>query len=532
MLQKCKNIKFVNIFWVLFYILIFFVLLKNGFSYLDPDFGWHVKVGQEIFINKSAPSINHYNYTYTGNWVDHEWLSDLLLYLTYQNWGYEFLVIIFALVILISFIILNIFIKKYLKETKSFLPIVASLQLLGILASLPHFGVRIQEFGVLFLLFLLVVIEIYNRKKQIKYLFILPVLFLIWANFHASFLLGVFILFAWLGIKIVEKIFVLSDINFYWVNLKNVLSWRELKNFFYFIVLSISVTLINPYGLKLFDFLSGYKNKAYFFLIQEWLPQYSFPFHYDQLIYLSLGATALIFSVYFSFKKRYKIEIWPFFLAFLFLILSFKSRRHFPLFVVASFLFMVSFYGDFLGEIKIKTYGKIIKTLTIVCLFLTILAQIASLKIVKDPFNDFCNAYPCSAINFIRSDFKYLNSNMLNTYDWGGFLIWALPEKKLFIDGRLPQVEFAGRTFIEEYRRFFLKNENQENLLDQYGINLILIRSKDYFITPKKWEKLIFQIREEDLNKENYLRKYLNSSNDWALVYSDEVSSIYYCPKD
>ena len=530
MLQKCKNIKFVNIFWVLFYILIFFVLLKNGFSYLDPDFGWHVKVGQEIFINKSAPSINHYNYTYTGNWVDHEWLSNLLTYFSYESFGYLFIVVFFSLVALAIFIFLNIFTYKRLFK-KPIFPALVILQFLGILASAPHFGVRIQEFGVLFLLFLLVIIDTYNRTRKSKYLFLLLPLFLVWANFHASFLLGLFLIFSWFGIKLIERV-IYKRWNFYLFNFDRVLPLSALLRFLFFAFLSLAVTLINPYGLKLFSFLSVYNNKAYLYLIQEWLPQYSFPFHYDQLFYLALGATALIFSLYFSIKKKNKIEIWPFFLTFLFLILSFKSRRHFPLFVIASFLFMISFYSDFLGEIKIKAYDNSLKVLTVICFILIIFSQIISINLVRSPFNNFCNAYPCSAVDFIRSDFKYLNSNMLNTYDWGGFLIWALPEKKLFIDGRLPQVEFAGRTFIEEYRRFFLKNENQENLLDQYGINLILIRSKDYFITPKKWEKLIFQIREEDLNKENYLRKYLNSSNDWALVYSDEVSSVYYRSND
>jgi hypothetical protein len=437
------------------------------------------------------------------------------------------LVIIFALVILISFIILNIFIKKYLKETKSFLPIVASLQLLGILTSLPHFGVRMQEFGVLFLIFLLVIIELYNRKKQIRYLFLLPILFLIWANFHASFLLGIFLIFAWFGIKFIERIIYIKW-NFYLFNFDRVLPLSALFKFLFFAFLSLATTLINPYGLKLFSFLGGYGNRAYLYLIQEWLPQYSFPFHYDQLVYLALGATALIFSAYFSFKKRYKIEIWPFFLTFLFLILSFKSRRHFPLFVISSSTFLVAFYNDFLGEIKIKAYGKIIKTLTIVCLFLTILAQIASLKIVKDPFNYFCSSYPCKANDFIKSDVKYLGGNILNAYDWGGFLIWTLPEKKLFIDGRLPQVEFAGRTFIEEYKRFFIENENQEDLLNQYKINLVLMKSQDNVIIPKKWERIVFQIQEEELGKKNYLREYLKNSDSWDLVYQDEVSHIYY----
>lgn len=526
MLEMLKKIKFVNIFWILFYILIFFVLLKNGFSYLDPDFGWHIKAGEEVFINKAAPSLNHYNYTYTGNWVDHEWFSNLLTYLGYKHFGYLFIVAFFSLVALSIFVFLNILAYKKFSK-KSIFPVLVFLQFLGILASSPHFGVRIQEFGVLFLLLLLVILDNYNRTKKNKYLFLMLPLFLVWANFHASFLLGIFLIFSWFGVKLIERI-IYKKWNLYLFNFDKVLSLPALFKFLVFAFLSLIMTLINPYGLKLFSFLGGYSNKAYLYLIQEWLPQYSFPFHYDQLVYLALGATALIFSFYFSLKKKNKIEIWPFFLTFLFLVLSFKSRRHFPLFVIASFLFMTSFYSDFLGEIKIKAYDASLKALTILCFILIIFSQIISINLIKNPFSGFCNAYPCLAIDFVKSDSKYLNGNMLNAYDWGGFLIWAFPEKKLFIDGRLPQVEFAGHSFIEEYRRFFLKNENQKDLLNQYEINLVLIRNKDYFVSPKKLEKLFFQIEEKNLNKKNYLREYLNNSSDWELVYSDDVSSVYY----
>jgi hypothetical protein len=525
MLDRTDKIKFVNIFWALFYILVFILLLRGGFSYLDPDLGWHLKVGEEIAVSGQIPQENHFNYTYTGNWVDHEWLSDLLVYHIYNSLGYEALVIIFALLVILVLVILNIFVNRVSKNKIPFF-VIAILQLFGVLASSPHFGVRIQELALLFLLLLLILLEAYNKRQNWLLLILFFPLFYFWANFHASFLLGLIILFSWLGIKVVERLVLYRPKWSFWFNRDKILAWPKLVIFFVFSLLSIIFTLLTPYGFKLYDFLGGYRNRAYLSLIQEWLPQYSFPFHYDQLIYLALGASVLILYLYYVYKKEKKVEIWPLFLILVFLVLSFQSRRHFPLFFIVSFVSLSQFYGELFQDIRID-YKKCLQGLTLVCLILVIFVQFLNLRPFSNPFNRFCSDYPCWARGFLENNPIYLEGNMFNDYGWGGFLIWTLPGKKLFIDGRLPQIEFAGQTFIEEYRSFFAKKENQAEKLEEYNIKVVLIRSRDEKNIPKAWEKIIFNIKDENLENENYLRQYLEESDDWQLVYQDEVARVY-----
>ena len=109
-----KKISSLPIFWILFYLLLFSFLLCNSFSYLDPDLGWHLKVGEEIIQEKSVPSLEHYDYTLVGKkWVDHEWLLNIATFAVYDNFGYITLNIIFALLIIIILIILNVYTQKY-----------------------------------------------------------------------------------------------------------------------------------------------------------------------------------------------------------------------------------------------------------------------------------------------------------------------------------------------------------------------------------------------------------------------------------
>ena len=88
-----KNIKKQTVFtiaiWIIFCLLFFSVLLRNSYLSLDPDLGWHLKIGSEIVQNREIPRIEHYDYPMLGrSWVDHEWLMNAITYLIYNNFGY------------------------------------------------------------------------------------------------------------------------------------------------------------------------------------------------------------------------------------------------------------------------------------------------------------------------------------------------------------------------------------------------------------------------------------------------------------
>ncbi|MFA6994815.1 MAG: hypothetical protein WC249_00150 [Patescibacteria group bacterium] len=528
-----EKVNFKTLFWVFFYFFIFCLLLRNSFSYLDADFGWHLKVGQEIVNTQTVPRINHYNYTFSGDWVDHEWLSNAILYETYNYGGYIFVSILFALIVIFVLILLNVAARRFLSETSDLL--IALLQFFGLVASLPHLGVRLQEFGVLFLLLLLIIIVYYNKNKNWRTLLFLPPLMYLWACVHASFLIGFFLLAAWLFIKIGENL----GQKFWpksWLDFSGVLEWREIIIFAVMLIFSFGATLLTPYKLGLYSFLLGYQNTFYQSNIQEWLSQFSFPLQYWQLFYLALAALALIFYIYYARKQKpsLKINLWTIFLVLLFVFLGFKSRRHIPLMFIVSFLFLVDVWRIVLKTdppVKIGRPNKYLyfwlKVYLLCCLLVASAHQLAQVRFTNEPFSGYCEKYPCGAVEFLKDHPGYDSFNIFNEYGWGGYLIWAYPEKKLFIDGRLPQVPFAGQTFLEEYYDFYKKDHDIAKKLNQYQIKLVLIPAEDRDLKIKKWEKIFFGIKDGELVAHNDLRDYLSSSSDWQPVYRDAIAVIY-----
>ncbi len=529
--KKQTRIKFSWGLWFLFYTLIFSFLLYNSFNSLDPDLGWHLKVGQEIIVNKTIPHIEHYDYPIWGQrWVDHEWLINAVSYYIYTKSGYIALNIFFALLIIIALVILTLWTKKYFAPKSDGL--IAFFQILGLWAITPHLGVRMQEITLFNLLLLLIIVYFYEKKKDYKILFALPPLFCFWANVHGGFLIGIFLLFFWLDIKISEKIINRTKIARFF-NIDQKITWKNLLIFALFSFLAVAATLINAYGMELYSFLSDYRNNFYMIHIAEWLPAFFYPINYVKLIYTSFLVAIFIINLITNFsQKKQKITLWSTSLIFLFFFLSFKARRHYPLFFIASFPYLIKSTAQLLGwplenfswlknNLMVRFYAVAGLVLATIILFL-------QTNWTNTPFTNpkFCQSYPCQAVEFLKSHPEYSRLKIFNRYGWGGFLIWVWPEKKLFIDGRLPQYRLGEHTFLEEYYDFFDKEKSQEKL-NQYDIGLILLPTEK----PPKLNWFDKYVLGFQLNKFKYhfnnLKELLNKSSKWSLVYQDNIALVY-----
>jgi hypothetical protein len=550
-----QKIKFSSIIWILFYIFIFVFIFNKATGNLDPDFGWHLKTGQEILTTGQIPHINTVNYPLNGNrWVDHEWLANIIIYLIFSinSHGYLILAFLFSLIAVLIFILLSKFIINEVIKNRNGLWLVIPLEILGLMAIAPHIGLRIQEITVLNLFLLFLITYFYNKNKNYKILYLMPLLFYFWANVHGGFLIGFFFLATFVTCKFAELILkqkyhtgFLSSIIDYNQNLNK----KQILLFTIFSIASFLVTLATPYGVELYSFLSDYKNTYYLTHIIEWLPQWSSPLMYWQIIYIALVFSIIIANLilvlnqkddYKNDKKiEYKINLWETAIILFFAIMAIKSHRHVPLFFVISLPLiiknlMTSIKIDFsLDFIKNNPAKIIIKSFSAICLIMLIFNFSATTNYkINDPFQYFCQSrggihYPCAGINFLKEHKEYEDLNIFNEYGWGGFMIWAYPERKLFIDGRMPQINYNGRSFLEEYDDLRNKDKIAQKFFE-HNIRLVLARKPG---DKKKidWvEKYIMMVREDQIKEpKNEMIEYLKNNQGWEKIYEDEVCLIY-----
>jgi len=97
---------------------------------------------------------------------------------------------------------------------------------------------------------------------------------------------------------------------------------------------------------------------------------------------------------------------------------------------------------------------------------------VASFPGVDQLQRDVTKNSPVEAVDYIRQ--TGLTGRMLNDYVFGGYLIWALPEQKVFIDGRCDLFDWTG--VLSEYGRWATLEEDPKLLLDKYHIDYCLLR--------------------------------------------------------
>jgi len=495
----------------LFFVVIFAIIWRVGFANLDPDLGWHLKFGQDISQNHQLPHDQIHLWSINGSWVDHEWLSNWLMFLIYHKTGYIGLTFVFAL---ISAWALWLVAKNLRQQTWSSDIFVAGLTSLGLAGILPHLGPRPQQISFLFLALELLILKKISQKPNWRSAFGLLIFFWFWACLHGGFVVGLAVLGLWSAQKILTAI-------------KN---HQTKKGLFPFLtgLGCLIATLITPYGLKLYDFLFTYQNNAYLKHISEWKAVWVFPIHYWQLLFMALViALAIIVLI---FKTKIKDDLWLWLSVVLFLLMSFKSVRHFPLFfVVASLTIVPEFIKT--NFKKISTYKKTALTTSIEffaigCLLGLAWLSLFSINFLRDPWRKFCADYPCQTVQVLKNDPQYSQLKLLNKYDYGGWLIWVWPEKKLFIDGRLPQYPLGKWSLLEEYLEFDNPDKIAEKL-KTYDIEMVLWGN--HLATYKlNWLDKLLGFKEAEINnRSDELKKYLSHSPDWRRVFFDEASTVF-----
>lgn len=535
MSKKSLSRLFIPTIWVLFMILLLALILRPGVYNLDPDLPWHLKFGRDTLITKQLPNDQIHLWTLQNEtWVDHEWLTNVLMYWSFDHLGYFGLNLLFSLIVLSTFGLIAYQLRKKHPRADYF---IMALLLLGYLAILPHLGPRPQTISLLFLALELLILNrvehsyLPNPKKErplfaksydgarqhrLKTTLLLAGLFWLWACLHAGFLIGLMVLALWSGEQLI-------------------VGWRQQnpKKFWLGLqagCLSFVVTLITPYGFKLYDFLSTYRNNAYLTHINEWKAFYVFPLNYWQLLFVAI-IVALGIALYGFGAKLSSLKPWQWLSLLIFLGLGLKSARHFPLFFVVACLTFVPIFLQAsvtsTPNFSLPKWSRLtLKILLIITLITLTIFSWWSLSYTKDPWQGFCQDYPCQTVQKLKASPKYSQLKLFNQYSYGGWLIWTWPDKQLFIDGRLPQYSFADWSLLEEYLEF-TKPDTLAKKLKEYNIEAVLWNNylPQYHLN---WLDKFLGFKEKDINgRQNYLKNWLDASSDWQAVFKDETSTVY-----
>lgn len=491
-----------KVFIILGVVFIFFIALRPP---TDPDMGWHLADGKYLAEHHfQVAKTDPFSFTMPDfPVVMHEWMADLAAYSIYRRIGLFALSLAAAAITTAAFLVVSAGMEAE-REHK----VVAGM--LGIIASIPILGVRAQMISLLGLALVVYTIYAFKNDPRTKKIFLLPLIFFFWANLHGGFPIGLFLLVLFIFFESI-KLFLVRRTErgnagrfFRWLGgylEKSQVTGQALLQLSSVTLVSFLLTFVNPYGWRIYVevFTTVFDTYAKG-IITEWLPVSILnPVSSEFLVYLVL----LVFLLFFGFRRIGHLYLA---IAIIFLYLAFSSWRHLPIFLLISIPLWVEIVG--------RLSGKELIALTRSGWFLVILTVIVCVVAYRQSTDVFAvstsldrlaqeGAYPLGAVRYLQE--HPIEGRMFNEYNWGGFLIWQYPQKKVFVDGRMPSWKQGDFRAFEEFNRVTHFEGEWQEILDREQIHFILTYN-------------------------NPLSDAVFASIGWRQVYADDLAVIFVRP--
>ncbi len=452
-------------------VLIGAVLFSGNTLAGDPGVGWHLRSGEWMTLHHSVLRFDPFLFTSNGKaWVNNQWLSDLVFWklFTFGSWPLLHAAVIALVVSVYSVVLAPLLLRLVPSPLLTFF-------VLALVATngAVQWILRPVLFSVL--LFAILYRTIYSllkdsRRLSIKDLFWLPLLFILWANLHPGFVMGL----ALLALATLSEILTCGP---------------KAKVFFGLLFVCTAATLINPFGTALHANVLNLVGDKYFMnLNMEWLTP-----NFHEINFLPLLLALLVFILALCSSSGPCLTLFDTLVAVVFLAGALVSRRYIPFFSVAiSVPLLKALASSTLINTDFATLKQLLlafsqiskRELKASVLGFTVFALLALLGFTawqsrlpfKNPeLSSPDKHFPVAAFNAISASGK--PGRIFHTPNFGGYITWALyPKYQAFIDDRN---ELNTRTPYEQYQNVVHVKEGWEKILGDYGFTWIVLEQKD-----------------------------------------------------
>ncbi|MDP9237486.1 MAG: hypothetical protein M3P30_08845 [Chloroflexota bacterium] len=418
----------------------------------DFDYWWHRRTGEYIVANFRVPSTEFYSFTAHGQpWTDHEWLSQVIIYLTDSAVGYLGLFLLFmALGVGAWWLTYHLLRREGLGETQAL-----GLSIAVAVVGASYWRVRPAMFTVFLLAFFLS--ELYAaRRGERRHLWHLAPLMVLWANLHAGYVIGL-VLLALLAVS-------------QWWDRRTTAGprWQHVA-----LVLGIAflATAINPATYRLWEYpLTYVRGNPSLARVDEWQ---SPNFHQQRNAALAL----LLLSGMLIGANGRRFDAWRTLLMLAFGVMALQAMRHQPLFAIVwaavvgpSLLERWPWWGKTAarrGGVSSINYALLAAGMA--SLLTVLLASPHGIPLWSAPTG---GAIPQPVAGASYIDEHYQGARIFNQYEWGGYLIDRLyPRESIFIDGRADPYG----SLVVEYGALVQGQRDWQATFDQYSVDVALL---------------------------------------------------------
>ena len=397
----------------------------------DPDTYWHLASAKWMIDHGQLLKMDVFSSTVTGEaYSVGEWLGQLALYAAYLAGGWTGIALLRATLVAIGAFFLT---RAALRVAPA--PFAIAITAFALALSEITWTDRPQLFT--FALFpMLFEVLIAARAGRTALLAAVPPLLLVWTNLHGGYALGLALVAIFAGEAILTR--------------------RKPLAFAGAALFGLAATFIDPGSLGL-GAAAAHAASPPRFIVEEAPPDVLRPAGF---VFAMFGLAALALAIARGGTLLDALLLVPLFW------LGLSAQRHMPYFAFAATPFIAEGAGELWSRWRPVSRFALPRPAT--AGIGAGLAAVLAFSIATAPYAPDESRYPVAA----RDQLKATTGNLLNEYDWGGFLIWRVPERPVFIDGRL--FVFLPDVLTDYEEMVFVRPRWREDL-DRYAIGEVLL---------------------------------------------------------
>jgi hypothetical protein len=471
---------------------------------LDSDMWWHLRAGQQTWQNGQPMTVDTFSYTrYGQTWINHSWLSQVGMYLAFKAWGYLGLGLAVAVLAAASMGLVYAQMEGP-PLLRAFIIILATAVAAVVWSPRPQTA-SLVLFGVVgYVLYLF-------KWRGVNRLWLLPLIFVLWSNLHGGYILGLLLILAMIAGEALNHMLGSAG--------QPVVPGRGIGRLALWGLAGWLVVVINPNGLTMWAIPFRTVEVG---VLQNYISEWASPdFHqfvqqpFLWLLFVTVGAIGL---------SQRRLDGTDLLALAGFGYLALLARRNFgPFAMVAAPVLsrhlpvLLESWVERVRPSWLKAGSRlrllsklpqskplspgVSKALNAIIIGLLALVAVVKVYLVTEPvLVDYFErqAFPVEAVGWIETNRP--PGNLFNAYNWGGYLLWNLPEYPVFVDGR---TDLYNDAVLQEYLRIAAGATGALSLLGGHSVNSVLVEA------------------------DSGLSRVLEASREWQRTFQDDLAAVF-----
>ena len=404
-------------------------------SITNGDFWWHLRTGLGILASQAVPHSGVYSQSASLPWTASSWLYDVLVAVGFRLLDLRTPAVL-AIVFKFALALLTFLLAGGLRG-KFWTAVALSTAAQYILGAVPPLPLYCSVLAFAVELLLLMQCRATGNARPLYWL---PLLFLLWANLDVHFVLGIVLLLLFVAACAIEQWG--TRARMVWL----VRSSRPPLNALAAVTLaSLVATVITPYGWNLYGlFLARVTSAANIYFPGFQSLRFRSPQDYLLLL--------LVMAAFLALGMRRSRDLFQIALLLLCTMAAFHAQRDAWLVTLAA----VAVVGNAVPQTNLQSGREDARIparqfFSAAALALVLLAIATAIHLPhgrQGLLAEIGEGYPVAAADYIRE--HQLPQPLFNSFPWGGFLTWYLPEYPVAIDGR---TDLYGDDFNIQYAK-------------------------------------------------------------------------------